>query len=119
MKEFVFEGRGKANRTGHEKIAMRNIRYAINWIVGGYYNCLQDGQEEYLPKSRKALENEVYSSAMDNLYDVGYEGFRKAPKEMRFAGETFCRAYIAWKLANDGDVAEIAEVAGWAEKVEA
>ena len=113
MASFIFEGRDKTQRTAHEKIAMRNIRHAINWIVGGYYNSFQDGFMEDLPKSRKALENEVYSSAMNHLYMEGCEGFGKAPKEMRFAGERFCRAYIHWKLEGDEEVAEIGEVAGW------
>lgn len=32
--------------TGHERIAKKNIVGAFNWIVGGYYNCIQDGYEE-------------------------------------------------------------------------
>lgn len=118
LAEFIFEGRGKSQRTGHERIAMANIRHAINWIVGGYYNSLQDGYLEYLPKSRKALEEEIYSCAMANLYGVGIEAGGCAPKEMRFAGTAFCRAYISWKLAGDGDVVEIAEAANWNEKTE-
>ena len=65
MDQFVFDGRGKDARTGHERIAMRNIRHAINWIVGGYYNCIQDHTPEYLPESREALEQAdvvVYNS---------------------------------------------------------
>ena len=113
MAGFVFEGRTKEQRTEHEKIAMRNIRGAINWIVGGYYNCIQDGCEEYLPESREQLENELYISALNNLYQPGMECCGRAPKEMRFAGEKFCRAYITWKLEQDGDFQEIAEVQGW------
>ena len=113
MKPFIFEGRDKTQRTGHERIAIQNMRNAFNWIVGGYYNSLQDGFEDYLPKSREDLADEVYTSAMTNLYRPGMEGFGKAPREMRFAGEKFCRAYIDWKIETDGDVAEIAEVANW------
>ena len=113
MTEFIFEGRGKAQRTGHERIAMYNIRHAINWIVGGYYNDILDGNEEYLPESRKALEDEIYSSAMTNRYDVGMESCGRAPKEMRFAGEAFCRAYIHFMLDEDSDIEEISEAAGW------
>lgn len=114
MEEFIFEGRGKASRTGHERIAMRNIRYAINWIVGGYYNCIQDNIPEYLPTSRESLEQEIYGSAMENLYGDGFEQIGRAPREMRFAGEAFCRAYIKWKLSRDGDVQDIACEANWA-----
>lgn len=107
MAEFIFEGRGKAQRTGHEKIARRNIYNAFNWIVGGYYNCIQDGCEEYLPADREALANEIYTEAMNNLHLPSGEYFNAAPKEMRFAGEKFCRAYINWKLDNDGDAQAI------------
>ena len=113
MAKFVYEGKTKEQFNKHQLIAMRNIKYAFNWIVGGYYNCIQDGYEEALPKSRKDLENEIYSSALDNLYGAGAEIFGRAPREMRFAGETFCRAYINFKLDNDGDVKEIAEIAKW------
>lgn len=112
MAKFVFEGRDKTQRTGHEKIAQRNMRHAFDWIVGGYYNCIQDDCPEYLPESRQALVDEIYTSAMTNLYGPGYEGYGKAPKEMRFAGEKFCRAYIEWKMENDGDAQEIIAVIG-------
>ena len=112
--EFIFEGRGKAERTAHERIAIRNIRHAINFIVGGHYNTVQDhGDAEWLPKSRAALENEIYEEALNNLYGDGYMGCGKAPKEMRFAGEAFCRAYITWKLDQDSDIEAIGEYAGW------
>lgn len=107
MKGFVFEGRDKTQRTAHERIAMRNIRGAINWIVGGYYNSMLDGYPEDLPAGREELAEEIYSEAMVNRYGDGHMGCGKAPKEMRFAGEAFCRAYIDWKLKQDGDVDEI------------
>lgn len=113
MKQFIFEGRDKTQRTGHEKIAIQNMRNALNWIVGGYYNDLQDGNDEYLPESREALAEEIYDSAMNHLYRPGMEAFGKAPREMRFAGEKFCRAYIDWKLSVDEDAAEIAEALNW------
>ena len=99
--------------TEHEKIASRNIRHAINWIVGGYYNCLQDDMPECLPESYDALKKEIYDSAMQNLYAPGYEGFGKAPKEMRFAGAEFIRNRIEKLLKEDGDVQEIADYKGW------
>ena len=115
MAQFIFNGRGKDQRTEHERIAMRNIRGAINWIVGGHYNDFQDHHYEYLPGSMEALMEEVYDAAMNNLYlpGGGYEGCGKAPREMRFAGAEFCRAYISWKLHQDDDVHTIAEAAGW------
>ena len=92
---------------GHEKIAGRNIRGAINWILGGYYNCLQDDCPEYLPESREALEEEIYESAMTNFYSRGMELMGRAPREMRFAGEKFIRDLITKMLDEDGDFIEI------------
>ena len=93
--------------TGNEKIAYNNIKHCINWIVGGYYNCLQDDTPEYLYESREALEDEIYDSALNNLYAPGYEGYGKAPKEMRFSGEGFIRKTIKELLDKDDDVATI------------
>lgn len=113
MTGFVFEGRDKTQRTKHEKIAISNMAHAVNWILGGYYNCIQDDLPEYLPESRQALENEIYTSALNNFYAPGCEFIGRAPREMRFAGEAFCRAYIRYKLEHDGDYLEIAEFKGW------
>ena len=91
---------------GHEKIAAKNIQGAFNWLVGGWYNCLQDGYEEDIPALEEAKE-EVYCEAMNNLYVGGGEGFGGAPKEMRFAGEEFCRELVEELFLNDGDAEEI------------
>ena len=91
---------------GHEKIAAKNIQGAFNWLVGGWYNCLQDGYEEDIPSLEEAKE-EVYCEAMNNLYVGGGEGFGGAPKEMRFAGEEFCRELVEELFLNDGDAEEI------------
>ena len=113
MSQFIYEGRGKEQRTGHERIAMTNIRNCINNIVGGMYNDYQDDNLDYLPRSFEEVAETVYLSALNNLYLPGYEGGGRAPKEMRFAGEAFCRAYIDWKLRQDDDLLEIARVVGF------
>ena len=114
---FIFEGRGKGERTGHERIAMRNIKWACYNIVGMHYNDVQDNNPEWLPNSYSDLFEEIYEGAMSNLYAEGYEGYGKAPREMRFAGEAFCKAYIEYLLNNDEnvmyDVEEMKEVAKW------
>ena len=96
----------KNTMTGHERIAAKNIDGAFNWHVGGWYNCLQDGYEEYIPTLEEAKEI-VYDEAMNNLYKGSGEGVGKAPKEMRFAGKEFCKAYIEKLFAEDGDAEEI------------
>ena len=106
-----------ATLTGNEKIAARNIRHCINWIAGGYYNYLQDMEEEeamkYLPKTREDFEKEIYDSCINNYYTPGCERFGKAPREMRFAGESFIRAMIKRMMLTNGDVEEIGAVMGW------
>lgn len=54
--------------TGNERIAAKNIRGAINWIVGGYYNSYQDGYDEDVPKSKQSIIEEVYDAAMADAY---------------------------------------------------
>lgn len=119
MAKFYFEGRGSVVPfTGNELTAKRNIRNAFNWIVGGYANMIMDECDPSdLPESRDALLEEVYLAAMNNLYLTGCEGYGKAPKEMRFAGEKFCKAYISWKIDNDEDCTDIARIAGWKQEV--
>jgi hypothetical protein len=97
----------------HQKIAAENIYHAFNWIVGGYYNNIQDGVPECIPDEEQEIKDEIYDSAMKNLYRKGYEGFDKAPKEMRFAGSQFCRQYIDELWKSDEDVKEISEEKGW------
>ena len=99
--------------TEHQKIAYRNIRNAFNWIIGGYYNCLQDDDTDYLPESREALIGEIYDSAMNNLYVPGLEVIGRAPREMRFAGKEFIMERIEKLAESDGDFAEIADYCGW------
>ena len=91
---------------GHEKIAAKNIEGAFNWLVGGWYNCLQDGYEEDIPSVEEAKET-VYCEAMNNLYRNGSELIGRAPKEMRFAGEEFCKELVEELFLNDGDAEEI------------
>lgn len=91
---------------GHEKIAAKNIEGAFNWLVGGWYNCFLDGLDEDIPSLEEAQEA-VYTEAMNNLYRNGSELIGRAPKEMRFAGEEFCRELVEELFLNDGDAEEI------------
>lgn len=91
---------------GHEKIAARNIQGAFNWLVGGWYNCFLDGLDEDIPSLEEAKET-VYAEAMNNLYRSGNEIVGRAPKEMRFAGEEFCRELVEELFLNDGEAEEI------------
>lgn len=91
---------------GHEKIAAKNIEGAFNWFVGGWYNCFLDGLDEDIPSLEEAKET-VYAEAMNNLYKGNNEIIGRAPKEMRFAGEEFCKELVEELFLNDGDAEEI------------
>lgn len=97
----------------HEQIAKQNIIHCINWEVGGWYNCIQDGCPECIPDTREEALAEIYQCSVTNLYRKGYCGSNKAPKEMRFAGAKFIMETIDKLLENDGDWLEIAEEKGW------
>lgn len=87
----------KTTLTGHEKIAKRNIINAFNWIVGELENGIEDGyKDEYVAEglTLEEVKDSVYESAMNDLYDTGSVVYGRAPKEMRFAGEAFCRAVV-------------------------
>lgn len=99
--------------TGFERIAAKNIRGAINWIVGQYYNSYIDGYDEYVPSSKQDIIQEVYECSMNNLYGEGCELSGGAPKEMRFAGKDFCLNYITKRVNDDEDVQEMAEHYNW------
>lgn len=84
----------------HEKAAFRAIKKEFNWLVGGWYNCFQDGYEEEIPELQEA-KNSVYEEAMST-----------SPKEIRFAGEEFCRGIVERLFAKDEDAKEL-----WEEEV--
>lgn len=77
----------------HQDIAKKNIINACNWIIGDYYNALQDGCIDDLP-SMEELQEEIYISYLRDKYAAGKVQFDKAPKEMRFAGSDFCKEVI-------------------------
>lgn len=99
--------------TGTERIAYRNIKGVFNWEVGGWYNCIQDGCEEYIPDTVEEAKEIVYNGSLNDASRDGWYGCGRAPREMRFAGAEFIRECIDRLFATDGDVAEIAEAKGW------
>lgn len=97
---------------GIEKIAYRNIKGVFNWEVGGWYNCVQDGEEEYIPSLEDA-KNIVYEEALEDASGDGWFGMGKAPKEMRFAGKEFILSVIDHLFETDGDAQEIKALGIW------
>ena len=91
--------------TKHEKIAARNIKAAFNFEVGGVYNAYQDGED--IDITLEEMKDIVYDAAMNDFYGPGLYLFGCAPREMRFAGNEFCKNYIDKLFAEDADVAEI------------
>ena len=79
----------------HQQAAVRAIKKEFNWLVGGWYNCYQDGYEEDIPTLEEAKET-VYDEAMST-----------SPKEIRFAGEEFCRGIVEKLFKTDIDAQEL------------
>ena len=79
----------------HEKAAYKAIKKEFNWLVGGWYNCFQDGYEDEIPALQEAMDS-VYEEAMSN-----------SPKEIRFAGEEFCRGIVEKLFNTDEDAEEL------------
>ena len=98
---------------GNERIAYLNIKACFNYEVGGWYNCYQDNCLEFVPSTVEEAKEYLYDCAINNRYGSGYCGCNKAPKEMRFAGETFIRETIDKIWAKDEDIEELTEVMGW------
>lgn len=96
---------------GHQKIAYKNLRNAFNWIIGGYYNSIQDGmfEDTDAPEVRRQnLFNEIYAAALND--DYRHEGavFYGVPVySMRFAGKAFIQSKLNELLDSDGDAQEI------------
>lgn len=91
--------------TKHEQIAARNIRAAFNFEFGGLYNAYLDGETNF--PTMQEMKDYIYTYAMKDYYGPGLCQVDLAPREMRFAGEKFCRDYIDKIFAEDAEVAEI------------
>ena len=90
--------------TKHQKDALKNLRGAYNFVLGGYENSVQDGAMEELP-AVEDLFNEVYSEAMNTRYDttggLSISG-GDAPICMKFAGKVFIREQLSNMFKTDG-----------------
>lgn len=100
----------------HDAIALKNIKNAFNWEVGGWYNSIQDYDEEeykeFIPSTKKEAKEIIYYCALNYTYGVG--SFHCRPtKEVRFAGSDFIKATIDYLFETDEDIKEIAEIMEW------
>lgn len=90
------------------------VKLAFDYEIGGMYNEVFDGWEEYLPETVDEAVEFIYECAIDNAYGPGYCGCGKAPREVRFAGKEALKAYIKHLILTDEEcVPEIAEAKGW------
>lgn len=96
-----------------EKIAYKNIKGVFEWEIGGWYNCIQDGCEEYIPDTIDQAKRIIYDESLNDYAVLGHYRTGAAPREMRFAGSDFIRSAIDHLFAIDGDAMEIADVKGW------
>lgn len=83
-----------------QRMALAQVLYATNWIVGGYENSVEDGHIEQVPDYEE-LFSEIYYEV---LHCTNFEGFNgNGPiKEVRFAGTEFIEAHIARRLKKLG-----------------
>ena len=98
-----------------EKLAYRNCRNIFNYEVGGWYNCILDGCEEYIPDSLDDAKRIIYDETLTcHSKGSGHFSIREIP-EIRFAGAAFIRECVDYwfKKDPDGDIAEISEAKGW------
>ncbi len=102
-----------AEMNGTEKIAWRNIKGVFDWEVGGWYNCIQDSCEEYIPDTEDEAKDIIYEEALVDAATPGHFRRGGAPREMRFAGSEFIRECIDHLFKKDVDVAEIREAKNW------
>ena len=98
---------------GTERIAYRNIKGVFDWEVGGWYNCIQDGEPEYIPDTFGEAVAQIYEQAMNDYAENGWYRTGRAPREMRFAGKEFIEECLLHFFRTDGDAAEIAEEKEW------
>lgn len=74
--------------TKHQKVAAEQLDNTYNWIVGGYYNSVQDGEAEEMPPVEDMFD-EVMEEATTHLYGKGMCSQKPAPAAMNFAGKKF------------------------------
>ena len=90
--------------TKHQEDALKNLRGAYDFVVGGYEYIVQDGDMEEMP-AVEDLFNEVYGEAMRTRYGmVGGLPISggDAPICMKFAGKAFIREQLAKMFQADG-----------------
>lgn len=74
--------------TKHQKVAAEQLENAYSWIVGGYYNTVQDSEAEEMPPVEDMFD-EVMEEATTHLYGNGRCSQKPAPAAMNFAGKKF------------------------------
>ena len=112
-KERGIEMKKVSEMNGTERIAYRNIKGVFNWEVGGWYNCIQDGCEEYIPDTLEEAKQIVYDGSLNDASGDGWYSCGRAPREMRFAGADFLHECVDYLFSRDDDVAAIAKEKGW------
>lgn len=87
-KQVEIEVEAPRAKTTHQKVAAEQLENAYNWVVGGYYNTVQDGEAEEMPPVEDMFE-EVMEEATTHLYGKGMCSQKPAPAAMNFAGKKF------------------------------
>ena len=85
----------------HAAVAKKQLECAYNWIVGGYYNTVQDGEAEEMPPVEDMFD-EVMDEATTHLYGEGMCSQKPAPAAMRFVGKRFLIDTLTVLFQQDG-----------------
>lgn len=85
----------------HQKIAAKQVKYAIDYIVGGLENSVQDGYLDEMPSKADMVED-VYSEMMNCSFGPGSCHSGRPVEEVKFAGTEFIKFYINHRLTKEG-----------------
>lgn len=67
--------------------AKQQVKYAVDWILGGYENDILDGNREEMP-SKEVLIDQIYEQVMTCTTYPGTVIYTPL-KQIRFAGKKF------------------------------
>lgn len=98
-----------------QRKAALNVYHAINWIVGGLENTLQDNPEESeeykhaqsILNDHQALVDMIYDEATSKIYGDGFCCFnpstvRHELRDINFCGKEFIMERIEKRLTKEG-----------------
>ena len=79
---------------------------AYSEVIGGFYNSMLDGEEEYLLENKEVIMD--VTKLMDCVYENALYNLKSFEKNMKFDGKDKMMQYISNKIINDvNDISQI------------